>query len=296
MSVDLPLPELQRWFARTLHAPLGGPELFGEPSDTGSLASISAEEIITRSSQLSSHERLQIYQSAYFARLEECLREEFPILARLLGEETFPEMAREYLQHNPSRSYTLAQLGANFPRFLEETRPPMDAHDPQAYDWPLLLVEVARLERADAEVFDAPGGENVPGLTPQELQQIPAEKCSELRFQCIPGLRLEQFAFPVHDYVSRVRRVEASQVEEIPWPDRQPTFLAFNRQNYLVRRVPLTEPAYRVLQVLQQQKTLSEALDQAAEAFTDTEEDFLRSIPSWFERFTTERLIVGIAT
>ena len=81
------------------------------------------EQVILRSAAQSSVERLAIYADAYYARLLECLAEEFPILRKTLGEETFEAFAFDYLQCYPSQSYTLGKLGENFARYLAETRP-----------------------------------------------------------------------------------------------------------------------------------------------------------------------------
>jgi len=81
------------------------------------------ESVIERSSQQTSVERLEIYSGAYYARLLECLRAEYPIMAEAMGKELFDEFAVEYLQRHPSHSYTLNDLGGNFPKFLAETRP-----------------------------------------------------------------------------------------------------------------------------------------------------------------------------
>jgi hypothetical protein len=61
-------------------------------------------------------DRLAIYGTAYYARLLECLLEEFPVLVHALGEELFDAFAVGYLQKYPSRSYTLNDLATNIPR------------------------------------------------------------------------------------------------------------------------------------------------------------------------------------
>ena len=73
------------------------------------------ESVIERSSHQTSVERLEIYAGAYYARLLECLRAEYPIMAEAMGTELFDEFAVEYLQHYPSHSYTLNDLGSQFP-------------------------------------------------------------------------------------------------------------------------------------------------------------------------------------
>ena len=74
-----------------------------------------AERVVTRSRSLTALERLAIYNRAYYARLLECLRESYPVLCHALGEDAFGSFALDYLQKYPSRSYTLNDLGANFP-------------------------------------------------------------------------------------------------------------------------------------------------------------------------------------
>src|SRR6185295_8797591 len=73
-------------------------------------ASDAVEQIVTRSSSLSAFERLAIYRHAYLARLQECLRVEYPVLLLTLGEELFALFTNAYLQQYPSRSYTLNRL------------------------------------------------------------------------------------------------------------------------------------------------------------------------------------------
>src|ERR1700736_4968182 len=102
-----------------------------------------AETVVTRSRALTALERLAIYSYAYYARLLECLREEFPVLKHTLGEEVFDAFAVQYLEKYPSRSYTLFQLGVNFPRFLAETRPEVSGDEGLPTDWPDFLIDLA---------------------------------------------------------------------------------------------------------------------------------------------------------
>src|SRR5688572_16099648 len=62
------------------------------------------EQVVGPSRRQTSLERLEIYANAYYARLLECLREEFPALAHAVGEEAFGNFAFGYLQTYPSQS------------------------------------------------------------------------------------------------------------------------------------------------------------------------------------------------
>src|SRR5260370_4744681 len=165
------LGQIQRWMQAAIMHPVGVAE--GIASDEArrhiDVGPDEAETVVTRSRALTALERLAIYSYAYYARLLECLREEFPVLKHALGDEIFDAFAAEYLERYPSRSYTLFQLGVNFPRFLAETRPDSPSPSPSplggegegegAVNWPDFLIDLATLELAFNEAFDGPGVE-----------------------------------------------------------------------------------------------------------------------------------------
>ena len=113
------LATLQRWMQAVIMHP-GGAErglVSAEAEREIPRVGDSLESLIKPSSAMTSLERMEIYAGAYYARLLECLRAEFPITAKAVGEEVFGDFAVGYLQRYPSTSYTLCRLGANFPRF-----------------------------------------------------------------------------------------------------------------------------------------------------------------------------------
>ena len=69
-------------------------------------------EFIKPNDRLTSLERVEIYNRQYWFRLIDCLYEDFPGLATVLGKREFNRRAiLAYLQSFPSRSYTLRNLG-----------------------------------------------------------------------------------------------------------------------------------------------------------------------------------------
>src|SRR5260370_25598234 len=119
------LEQIQRWMQAAIMHPVGVAQgiASAEARRHIDVGPDEAESVVTRSKALTALERLAIYGYAYYARLLECLGDEFPVLKHALGEELFDAFAAEYLEQYPSRSYTLFHLGLNFPRFLAETRP-----------------------------------------------------------------------------------------------------------------------------------------------------------------------------
>ena len=125
------LERTQRWMQAVVMHPLGVERGVVSRSARQHI-DVSPErlhEVVLPSQRLSSRERLEIYNRAYYARLLECLREQFPALVLAVGEETFDQFSMAYLQRFPSRSYTLHELGGDFARYLAQTRPRESEHE-----------------------------------------------------------------------------------------------------------------------------------------------------------------------
>jgi Putative DNA-binding domain len=238
------------------------------------------DQVITRSRSLDSMGRLQVYGNAYYARLLECLTVEFPTLRHAAGEEAFGAFCVGYLQQHPSTSYTLNALGARLPDYLEETRPPRETAN-GGPDWPDFLVEVALLERMYYDVFDGPGEEDLPLLQAADLQAIPQASWPNARLATVDSLRLMELQFPVHAYITAVRGGASP-----PPPEPQPTWLAINRRDYIVRRRPLSRIQFELLRQLQAGRTLADAIQGAIEATDAGVDDLAAQLRQWFEIWT----------
>jgi hypothetical protein len=293
---EQPLDAVQRWMQAVIMHPDGvsagiASEAAREAID---VAPGDIEHVVERSRALSSVERLAVYANAYHARLVECLRAEFPILAQTLGEDAFSGFAFEYLQSYPSRSYTLARLGEHFARHLEETRPPRDPKpvsggDPDAPDWADFLIDLARLEWTFSQVFDGPGVEGQPLLDADRLRAIPPEQWVDARLTCVPCLRVETFRFPVSEYFTAIRRGE----QPAP-PAPAPTFLAINRRAFIVRRHELTREQHMLLSSLLSGATVGEAIERAAPNDEAALPAFADRLRTWFARWSAEGFFLDV--
>jgi hypothetical protein len=246
------------------------------------------DEVLTRSRALTAVERLAIYSSSYYARLLECLREEFPVLKHALGEEAFDAFAVGYLQHYPPRSYTLARLGGEFPRYLAETRPEKEGST-DAPDWADFLIDLATLERTFGEVFDGPGVEGQTLLDAEQLAAVPAERWPDARLTPAPCLRLLALRFPAGDYYVAVRRDE-----EADFPGPAETFLAVTRRRYVCRHYPLSRAEHAVLGALTAGRTVAEAIGVAAEAAGPDLDGLAASLQAWFRRWAENGFFRGV--
>jgi hypothetical protein len=287
-SPPQPLDRLQRWMQRVITHPQGAAA--GVNSAEARLHldvwADDVADVISPSHALSSIQRLEIYGNAYYARLIECLAAEFPATQHLVGEEAFGGFVFEYLQQYPSTSDTLGDLGAKFPQYLAEARPPREVDQP---DWADFLVDLATLERTYSDVFDGPGEERLDLLTADRLREFAPPQWDQLRLITASSLRLLKLRFPVQEYASAVR---AGTDATIPPP--APTRLAISRRDYIVRRRTLDELPFDILQRLSGRQTLGEAIGRSIDRLGEPTADPAVQLEHWFRTWTAAGYFVDV--
>jgi hypothetical protein len=247
-----PLDALQRWMLSVITHPGGvvAGAASAEAQVEINLAGGDLERVVNQSRSLTACERLAIYNHSYFARLLECMRTEYSVLATALGEDLFDSFALGYLQSHPPHSDTLAELGDRFPEYLAATRPadtlsPDAGSGPDLANWPEFLIDLARLERTINRVFDGPGSEGESLLDYDRLAAIPSDRWPAARLICAPSLQLLPLSFPVNDYFTAIRRGENAEI-----PERAPSYLAITRVDFRVIRHVLDRVQFEVLRAL----------------------------------------------
>jgi hypothetical protein len=279
------LDTIQRWMQAVIMHPVGVAEgvASAEARAHIDVGPEETETVVTRSRALTALDRLAIYSYAYYARLLECLGEEFPVLKHALGQEVFDTFAVGYLQRYPSRSYTLFRLGANFPRYLAETRPEAGEDEGLPADWPDFLIDLATLELTFNEVFDGPGVERERPLNADWLWAVSPERLLEARLVGVPCLRLLALRYPVHNYFTAVRR----HGDPDP-PGPAETWLAVTRRHYVVRHYELSRPAYELLHALLDGESLGQAISRAVEAAGPALDHLPNNLWTWFHDWAAE--------
>jgi hypothetical protein len=150
---------------------------------------------------LGSAERLRVYADAYFWRLHDVLAEDFPRVAAMLGAERFEDVVRDHLRHHPSTHPSVHHLGRD-----------LAASIAQRADVPSYLADLARLEWARREVFDAPDCEP---LTPDALRAVAPADWPHLRFTPIPAVTMLRADWSVHEVWGATDAVSAPTTTRI---------------------------------------------------------------------------------
>jgi hypothetical protein len=195
------LRELQRLLYKTITAPEG--VQCGLQAAHGNLPACDARKLIVDDGRLSPIDRLTIYSDAYFYRLLECLKDDFPAVAGVIGEEKFRELIRAYLAAHPPSHTSITYAGQFLADFI--------CSHPAMAPWPF-LTDVARLERTLIEVFQAQDADT---LKAADLHGIAPERWPKMRLKTPPALQVVDCRWRVAEVLRAIR-------EEIAWEAPEP--------------------------------------------------------------------------
>lgn len=261
------LERLERWMQAVLTHPDGVRAGVATEAARSALDQPIAA-VVTPSAALDAEQRVAIYSSMYFERLLEVLEEDFPALAAALGEDDFRRLRRDYVVAHPPSHYSLNELGRELPAFLKDGElsfePPARA----------FLAELAALERALQEVFDAPAAEP---LDAAALERVPPADWAGARLALVPAVRLFAFEHPVNAWLTAQR--EADQAP--PPPARGRSWVVVHRRELRVRRTDLGLEQHALLDALADGVPLGAALERAASA-DGADADRLAEVGRWF--------------
>jgi hypothetical protein len=230
MAPELALGGLQRWLQAVIEAP--GPV-------TRALASREAarlvrpgrtRDVVLPSARLTAAERVGVYQAMYLPRMLDALESDYPGLAHFLGHAAWQRLVRAYISAHPSHSYTLNVLGRHLPEFVRgaRVRRPAFCHD------------LARLESAVAEVFDAP---ETPSLAERDLAAVAPGDWERARLVPVAALRLVALDHDAGAWLDSLR----DEAHRHPRVERRRSFLTVYRRNYAVMRREQTPAAFALL-------------------------------------------------
>jgi hypothetical protein len=198
--------------------------------------------------------RFNVYRNNVFASLSETLSARFPVVERLVGEEFFLAMAREFVSRHPPRSAVLLEYGDAFPAFLEAFEPVASLP---------YLPDVARLEWARNAAYHAPDAMPLGGAA---LAAVPPEAIGTIVLQLHPSVETITSPYPI---VS-IWETNTHDEEVRPIGPEMPGEIALVvRQGLDVLILRLDRGGAAFVASITAGRTLSEALESALQADTD---------------------------
>jgi hypothetical protein len=232
------------------------------------------DEVVAERRGLSAYERLSVYTGGYVLRLLECMRTDFPVLRGFVGDTVFDAFAKAYVITRPPVSYSLYDLGADFPKFLEETKPDRERFDTETGAMLDLPPELARIERAGAEVMRAPGTEDDPPATEPLSPFAVFDETATL--QVTPCLRLLEMKFPLVDFLKR------SNLGERPEPPApRASLVAIARSNYRLHLQEISHWQFAFLRACERPTSSYSAVQVAALESGRDEGQVLADVAVW---------------
>ncbi|MCR8723045.1 HvfC/BufC N-terminal domain-containing protein [Frigidibacter sp. ROC022] len=188
--------------------------------------------------------RFDVYRNNVTVSLIDALEQSFPCIFKLVGEEFFRAMAREFLRIHPPKSPRLATYGDEMPGFLE--RFPPVAH--LGY-----LPDVARLENALRAAYHAA---DAAPIDTDALGALPPERLMAARIGLAPAVRIVASDWPI-------LAIWRANMADGPKPQMQAETVLVARPGYDARPYPLAPGAARFLQALAEGRSFGVALEAA---------------------------------
>ena len=238
----------------------------GEPDSAG-------DRIVTRDSV---DVRLGVYANGYPARIAEALREAYPALLHVVGNDEFHRLVHRYLPHVPAGNYNLSEVGARLPEFL--------ADDELGNSLPF-ATDLARLEWAVHRAFHAPELEpfdaaSVAAWTEQDWQN------AVLEFQ--PAVALVRSLWPIRS-IWQARSTPRDQIDiEL---EGRPEQAVVYRAGFRVACDAIAEAEAAVLATLLDGEPLGRAMQIVADSSADPQE-----VTGWFARWSAGGLLAACRT
>jgi hypothetical protein len=199
---------------------------------------------------------LSVYRNNVQTSLTTALETVFPAVRSLVGEATFLQIARRFIETNPPRAPYVAGYGAELPQFLESLE--WFAAVPYVGD-------VAMLEWVASRVsLRAP----LPPLAATRLRESAKDGAAHLRFECQGALAYLFSPYPIDSIWAFA---QANGAGKPPSLDEGPVFLEISSgaQGLILRR--LEEAQFRFRETLHAGATLATAAERgiAADPFFD---------------------------
>lgn len=239
-----------------------------------------ARRHVAGNARLTPEAQVDIYRRQFWLRHVDSLRDDYPGLVHVLGDDAFEAFARGYLVAHPPTHVSLRDLGHAILAFA-------DSYAAFPGDLAGACRDMLRYEHALIDLFDA--AEPAP-LDPQKLAAVPDDAWDRARVVTTPNLAL----LDLDHAVQRVRvALKAGESPGAPAAER--TRLALYRFDDMIRFDELGQAAFELLSRLARGEPLARACEAIAEGLeTAAREAFMADVGPWFSGWAARRLFVDV--
>ena len=193
-------------------------------------------------------QRFQIYHNNIFIGLRAALSGVYPVINKLVGDDFFQNVAREYIVRYPTSDGNVHEFGRAFPAFLGK----FPGADDLQY-----LPDVARLEWAYHEIFHA---QEAGVLNIQALASLDETASEHLRFHVSSSCRLLSSDYPL----LKIWQANQQGSEDLAVDlDEGGVQLAVMRSGFDVVFRPLNKAVFALLDALSNNRLFADACAEA---------------------------------
>lgn len=237
-------------------------------------------ELVAGNDRVTPAEQVDIYRRQFWLRHDDALREDYPGLIHIIGEDAWETLMQAYLLAHPPSSPTLRDLGHAMASFV-------GSYAGLPSDRAAIARDMARYERAFVDVFD---GADPPPLSPEKLAILRPEDWERARIVLSPLVERMVLSYPVHHLRKAVRGGEAP-----PLPDAAPTRIALFRRDAIVCFEELDVDQMCLLDALAGGSSLVAACARVAEAKSEEQTAKLStSLGEWFKSWAAWGFIAEV--
>ncbi|GAA5182281.1 DNA-binding domain-containing protein [Niveibacterium umoris] len=219
--------------------------------------------------------RFEIYAEAYRARLLTALRDNYPVLRAVLGDEDFDALGLAYIAAHPSRHPSIRWFGDALHAFATS--------DPARLPHPA-LGDLIRMEWALRHAFDA---DDATPWSLDELASTPPEGWHLLRFALHPSACLLDVEWAVEAVWHQLTADPDASVEP---PEEDPHTLLIWRQGLDTRFRSLDAVASQFIYALADGATFGEACEQVSPLMP--EEEIAQRVTTMLAQFIADEVLI----
>jgi Putative DNA-binding domain len=198
--------------------------------------------------------QFSIYRIAYRARLRAALRDNYPTLPLVMGDDAFDALANAYIEAHPSTHYSLRWFGHQLGAFMCSAES-LVGHP--------AIVDLARMEWALRNAFDAAAE---PSLTAEALAAVPAHEWANLRLRLQPSVALLEMAWSVGPIWHALQSQGNAAPPELGPPEALAHQMLIWRRGLTTQWKSLTPIESTFIQSLQSGSTFGALCDSLADA------------------------------